>query len=145
MYTGAQLLQSCPTLCDSVDCGPQDSSVHGDSPGKNTGVECHDFLQWIFPTQGLNLHLLGLLHWQVGSLPLVPHGKPINVYMCVTSIYIQNYLHIQNIHIILSKVLYDQFSSVSQSYPTLCDPMNHSTQGLPIHHQLLESTQTHVH
>ena len=38
-----------------------------------------------------------------------------------------------------------QFSSVSQSCPTLCDPMNHSMPGLPVHHQLLESTQTHVH
>ena len=36
-------------------------------------------------------------------------------------------------------------SSVTQSCPTLCDPMNHSTSGLPVHHQLLESTQTHVH
>ena len=38
-----------------------------------------------------------------------------------------------------------QFSSVTQSCPTLCDPMNHSTAGLPVHHQLLEFTQTHVH
>ena len=38
-----------------------------------------------------------------------------------------------------------QFSSVAQSCPTLCNPMNHSTPGLPVHHQLLESTQTHVH
>ena len=38
-----------------------------------------------------------------------------------------------------------QFSSVSQSCLTLCDPMNHSTPGLPVHHQLLESTQAHVH
>ena len=38
-----------------------------------------------------------------------------------------------------------QFSSVAQSCPTLCDPMNRSTPGLPVHHQLLESTQTHVH
>ena len=36
-------------------------------------------------------------------------------------------------------------SSVTQLYPTLCDPMNHSTPGLPVHHQLLEFTQTHVH
>ena len=36
-------------------------------------------------------------------------------------------------------------SSVTQSCPTLCDPMNHSTPGLPVHHQLPESTQTHVH
>ena len=38
-----------------------------------------------------------------------------------------------------------QFSSVAQSCPTLSDPMNCSTQGLPVHHQLLEFTQTHVH
>ena len=38
-----------------------------------------------------------------------------------------------------------QFSSVAQSCPTLCDPMNHSTPGLPVHHQLPEFTQTHVH
>ena len=37
------------------------------------------------------------------------------------------------------------FSSVAQSCPTICDPMNHSTPGLPVHHQLLEFTQTHVH
>ena len=38
-----------------------------------------------------------------------------------------------------------QFSSVAQSCPTLCNPMNHSTPGLPVHHQLPEFTQTHVH
>ena len=38
-----------------------------------------------------------------------------------------------------------QFSSVTQSCPTLCDPMNRSTPGLPVHHQLLEFTQNHVH
>ena len=37
------------------------------------------------------------------------------------------------------------FSSVAQSCPTLCDPMNRNTPGLPVHHQLPESTQTHVH
>ena len=38
-----------------------------------------------------------------------------------------------------------QFSSVTQSCPTLCDPVNRSTPGLPVHHQLPEFTQTHVH
>ena len=38
-----------------------------------------------------------------------------------------------------------QFSSVAQLCPTLFDPMNHSTRGLPVHHQVLEFTQTHVH
>ena len=51
--------QSCSTFCDPMDCSPPDSSVYGDSPGKNTGVDCHSFLQGIFLTQGSNL---GLLH-----------------------------------------------------------------------------------
>ena len=38
-----------------------------------------------------------------------------------------------------------QFSSVTQSCPTLCDPMDYSTPGFPVHHQLPELTQTHVH
>ena len=47
-----------------------------DSPGKNSGVACHFLPQGIFPTQGWNPHLFGLLHWQAGSLPLVSPGKP---------------------------------------------------------------------
>ena len=43
------------------------------------------------------------------------------------------------------KITSVQFSSVAQSCPTLCDPMNHSTPGLSVHHQLPEFTQTHVH
>ena len=43
--------QLCQTLCDPIDWSPPDSSVHGDSPGKNTGVGCH-VLQGILPTQG---------------------------------------------------------------------------------------------
>ena len=46
---------------------------------------------------------------------------------------------------ILHSICQVQFSSVAQSCPTLCDPMNHSTPGLPVHHQLPEFTQTHVH
>ena len=44
-------------------------------------------------------------------------------------------------------MIYDsvQFSSFTQSCPTLCDLMNRSMPGLPVHHQLMESTQTHVH
>ena len=54
MCVRAQWLQSGPTLCDPMDCSPPGSSVHGDSPGKNTGVGCHALLQGIFPTQGGN-------------------------------------------------------------------------------------------
>ena len=67
---------SCPTLCDPMDYSLPGSSVHGDSPGKNSGVDCHALLQGIFPIQGANPSLLCLLHCQVGSLPLAPLGSP---------------------------------------------------------------------
>ena len=55
-------------------------------------------------------------------------------------------LNIQKVEIMASSPISSvQFSSVAQSCPTLCDPMNRSTPGLPVHHQLPESTQTHVH
>ena len=60
----------CSAMSDSTDYGPPVSSVHADSPGKNTGVGCHILLQGIFPTQGLNPELL------VDSLPSEPPGKP---------------------------------------------------------------------
>ena len=81
---------------------------------------CHFILHGIFPTQGSKPSVLLLLHWQVGSLPLLPPWKSL---------------------LILSV----QFSSVSQSCPTLCDPMDCSTPGIPVHHQLPELTQTYVH
>ena len=43
--------QSCPNLWDPMDCSVPGSSVHEDSPGKNTGTDCHALLQGIFPTQ----------------------------------------------------------------------------------------------
>ena len=72
-------------------------SVHGDSPGKNTGVGCHALLQGFFPTQELNPRLLCLQHWQSGSLPAVPPGKHINIYIFIyiyTHTHIYIYIHI---------------------------------------------------
>ena len=59
----------------------------------------------------------------------------------------KNAISVQAQHILICFLTkYDaQFSSVAQSCLTLCDPMSHSTLGLPVHHQLPESTQTHVH
>ena len=65
--------QSCPTLCDPVDCSPPGSSVHGDSPGENPGVGCHALLQGIFPTQELNL---GLPHCRQFLYHLSHQGSP---------------------------------------------------------------------
>ena len=80
---------------------------------------------------------------QVCSLCLFLHCHPENkvisafssdsIYMCQYTIFISLFL------------ISVQFSSVTQSCPTLCDPMNHSMPGLPVHHQLPEITQTHVH
>ena len=74
----AKLLQLCPTLCDPMDCSLPGSSVRGDSLGKNTRMGCHDLLQGIFPTQGLNPH--PYVFW-LSSLPPAPTGK---LYQAVT-------------------------------------------------------------
>ena len=93
------------------------------SLGKNIGVGCHSLLQGIFPEPGSNL---GLLHYRQILYHLSHKGSPNNISKSFKS----------------SSV---QFSSLAQSCPTLCDPMNLSTPGLPVHHQLQELTQTHVH
>ena len=87
-----------------------------DSPGKNTGVGCHALLQGIFPTQRLNLCLLCLLHWQVGSLPLASPGK------------------------LLSAFLLFSWPVVL----TLYNPRDWSTPGPPVSHHLLKFSQIHV-
>ena len=69
---------SCQTFCDLTDCSPPGSSVHG------TCLLCQEgILEWVVMPSSrgsfqlrTDLHRLGLLHWQVGSLPLVPPGKP---------------------------------------------------------------------
>ena len=99
-------------------------------PGKNTGVGCHFLLQGTFLAHRSNLRLLHLLHWQIDSLSPVPARKPGATREAPV-------LDLQ-----FSSV---QFSSVAQSCPTLCDPMNRSTPGLPVHHQLPEFTQTRAH
>ena len=63
--------QSCQTLCNTVN--PSGSSVHGDSPGKNIGLNCHALLQEIFPTHGIESRSPAL---QADSLPSEPPGKP---------------------------------------------------------------------
>ena len=76
VHVYAKLFQSCPTLWDPMDCSLPGSLVHGILQAK--------ILEWVaIPfsgmslTQGSSLHLLGLLHWQAGSLPLVLNGKPL--------------------------------------------------------------------
>ena len=129
------------------------------SPGKNTRVGCHFLLQGIFPTQGSNPRVLC---WQVDSLPLSYQGSPCTardavcmklyfsdtccltgrgfaIFKVLTMMSIRKYIE-NNVIGYLPLPLYTSsvhFRSVAQSCPTLCDPMNRRTPGLPVHHQLL--------
>ena len=74
--------QSCPTLCNPMDCSPPRLFCTWNFSGKNTGVGCY-FLQptrGIFQTQESNLSLLHLLHWQAESLPLRHLGSYTQIY-----------------------------------------------------------------
>ena len=75
--------QLCPTLCYSRDCSPPGSSVHRDSPSKNTEVGCHVLLQGIFPTQGLNP---GLLHCRQIPYNLSHQRSPLPIIICCKSL-----------------------------------------------------------
>ena len=104
---------------------------------------CH-FLQGIFQTHGLNL---GLSHYRQNLYHLSHQGNIIVQYIDGT--YCFNPVTpplCGSFHLLTFKVIIDryvcsvQFSSVTQSSPTLCDPMNCSIAGLPVHHQLPEFT-----
>ena len=68
----SSVAQSCPTLCNPMDCSLPGSSIHGIFSGKSTGVGCHWLLQGIFLTQGSNP---GLPHCSQMLLPSEPPGK----------------------------------------------------------------------
>ena len=72
---GGMFAQMCLTLCKPRDYSPPGSSVHGNSPGKNTGVGCHAVLQGNVPNPGIEPRSPAL---QVDSLPSEPPGKPKN-------------------------------------------------------------------
>ena len=77
--------KSYPTLCNLMNCSLPGSSVHGDSPGKNTGVDCHALLQEIFPTQGSNP---GLLHCRQFLYHLNHQGSTKGCLLIINSIII---------------------------------------------------------
>ena len=128
------------------------------SLGQNTGVVSLSLLQGIFPTQGSNS---GLPRCRRILYQLSHRGSPLCGELCVGEmkwydVWGQenrkegkeggaNHILKQNKQKSKGDRLNKCDSSVIQSCPTLCDPMNRSTPGLPVHHQLLEFTQTHVH
>ena len=109
-------------LCDPVDCSPPGSSVHGISQAI--------ILEWVvipfsrkssWPRDQTHISCIHCVSYIAGRFsPGEPPGK---------------HFQIQSV----------QFSSVAQSCPTLCNTMDCSSAGLPIHYQLPEFTQTHVH
>ena len=107
--------KSCLTLCNSYGLLLVRPLCPWAFPGTHTGIGCHFLLQEIFLTQGW---YPSLLYWQASSLPLSHQGSWKYIYL---------------------------FSSVAQSCLTLCDPMDCSTPGFLVHHQLPELAQTHVH
>ena len=105
-------------------------------------------VQWVY-----NCHFSQLHH----SLVFYCFNAPFNYWLCYSLSFINVlfvnldcffYRGFSFPYIHRNSICFDdsvQFSSVAQSCPTLCDPMNRSTPGLPVHHQLPEFTQTHVH
>ena len=71
-----KLHQLCPTPCDPMDCSPPGSSLHENSPGKNTGGSCHALPPGDLPNPSLVFPAL-----QADSFPIEPPGKPLNVYI----------------------------------------------------------------
>ena len=128
--------ESCSVVSDSLQpCGLYSP---WNSAGQNTGVGSLSLLQGIFPTQGLNP---GLLHCRRILYQLSHQGSP--QYLNKIGLWGggQNRKSCLEIFVVFSL----QFSSVTQSCSTLCDPMDCSPPGLPVHHQPPEFAQTHVH
>ena len=99
-----------------------------DFPGKSTGVGCH--------------HLLRLSHCSCVQLFATPWTV---AYQVPPSMGFSRQEYWSGLPLAIYYIFYSMCVLVTQSSPTLCDPMNCSMPGLPVHHQLPEFTQTHVH
>ena len=123
-----------------------------DSPGKNIGVGCHFLLQRmkVKSESEVPQPCLTLSDPMDRSLPSSSvHGifqaRVLEWGVPLLSLTIYHILLKNSITVRIINIYAVQFSSIAQLCPTLCDPMNNSMPGLPVHHQLSESPQTHVH
>ena len=132
----SEVTQSRPILSDPMDCSHPGSSIHGIFQAR--------VLQWgataFSEVYGRAYYIIYIIIYIIMEVKEYFLGHPMEDQgNCVK----------QGFREILKQVEFQdysvQFSSVTQSYLTLCNPMDHSTPGLTVHHQLLESTQTHVH
>ena len=110
--------QLCLTLWNPMDCSTSGSFVHG-----------YIHLRM--------LERIALLFSRVSSW-----SRDWTFVFCIAGRFFTIWITRESSKVTFTSV---QFSSVAQSCRTLCDPMNHSTPGLPVHHHLPEFTQTHVH
>ena len=110
-----------------MDVSPSGFSVHGESPGKITGVGCHDFLQGIFPTQRLNP---GLLHYRRILYRLSHQGTSKNTAVSSLSLLQGNFLTQESNQCLL----YCRWILYQLSYQgSLCDPMDCSLPDSSVH------------
>ena len=117
----AKSLQSCPAVCDPMDCSPPGSSIQVILQAKNTGMGCHALL-WGSSQPRDWTHVSCLLHWQVGSLPLALSGKPdAFTYMdlikdILISLFLLTLLHV------VTKNWKCTYISIGQCWSTACSP-----------------------
>ena len=111
-----EVAQSCPTLCDPMDCVAYRLLLPWDFPSKKTGVGCHFLLQEIFPTQGLNT---GPLHCRQTLYHLSHQGCPM-WYICASYIYKEWsiwYRHIPFIYMYIKEMI--RFKDILVSFLSL--------------------------
>ena len=115
LYCWCLVAKLCPTLCDPLDCSPPGSSVQGILQAR--------ILEWVAIPSSKGSS------WPRDQIHISCFGRRILYHWATWA----------------APSLSVQFSSVAQLCPNLCDLMNRSTPGLPVHHQLPEFIQTHVH
>ena len=143
-------------LCDPMDCSPSGSSVHGILQARilelmamssSRGSSWHRDWTQVSYTEGRFFSIWATREdiWErlLNSQPSARTAQvSIQCQKHIGGQRFNNFLWSVSTHTYLS---YGQFSSLAQLCLTLCDPMDCSTPGLPVHHQLPEFTQTHVH
>ena len=128
--------QSRATLCNPMDCSLPNSSVHGIAIFYSSGSSWSR--DWTLVPM-----LPALAAGFFTTEP--PRKSPLFfflIFLLKDNCFIEFCCLLSNLNMNQPSV---QFNSVAQSCPTLCDPTNRSTPGLPVHHQLPEFTETHIH
>ena len=149
----AKSLQSCLTPCDPMECSLPGSSVHGIFQARNwSGLPCPspgdlpdpwmESTSLKSPTMADGFFTTSAT-WEVqdSGSSLFNYSILNNLHMPVPKLQLSS----EEMQTLLESISSVQFGSITQPCPTLCNPMNHSTPGLAVHHQLPEPTQTHVH